>query len=80
MADLPAIKPFDPAHLCEKCGTEGARPVHHERPVLIVFGGPSWPCRFLHQTLGEHFCFRCSGCGFAWIERVSGGMASPLGG
>lgn len=72
--------PFDPQHMCPKCGTEGARPHRHEKPVLIVFGsGPQWPCSGpdMAGQLGEHLCNRCEVCGYAWMEAVSEGMDEP---
>ena len=79
MEELPEIRDFDPEHLCPRCGTEGNHPEHHERPVFIAFGTRKWPCWSLARTLKEHFCLRCTGCGYSWIERVSPGMAPMLG-
>lgn len=68
------VLPFDPEHACAPCGTEGASPVYHARPVAVVFGGPQWPCEAASEKLGPHLCFRCGVCGFTWIEHTSSGM------
>jgi hypothetical protein len=69
----PAVRPYDPAHPCPMCGTEGGAAVYHAEPLLIVFGGaPQWAClRVLPRSaIAEHFCSKCEMCGFAWIESL----------
>lgn len=69
----PIVQPYDPAHPCPVCGTEGGAAVFHGEPLLAVFGGtPQWAClRALPQSgLAGHFCSKCEMCGFAWIESL----------
>lgn len=70
----PVIRPFSPEHVCSGCGSEGAAPVHHSRPVLLVFGGPQWHCSGLDDRIEAHLCLRCEVCGFTWIEEIPPGM------
>jgi len=69
----PAVRPYDPAHPCPVCGTEGAAVVFHAEPLLVVFGGaPQWAClRVLPRSgMAGHFCSKCEMCGFVWIESL----------
>ena len=73
------LEPFSPGRTCPKCQAEGAKPRHHVRPVLIVFGsGGQWPCSGMDGEIGAHMCTRCELCGFAWMEAAPSGMDAVI--
>jgi hypothetical protein len=68
-------EPYNPAHLCPKCGAEGAKTRYHGRPALSFGSEPRWPCAdpAPGKPPGEHLCCRCESCGHAWTENVAPG-------